>query len=415
MPRPLEGTRTMPHLSATPGEGSPRGLLRLLLEVRDLAASICAWLERVGAALESLDCRVARLERGTPPPPPADAPPPPMQPAGGADGGAMPAAQLSASATTLDDLPAELLALVAGALPLDGELAASLACRKLHAAVVCTRERDGRAGSRTSGELALDSVGKLEFALSCGLPLTAWLCAQAAGRGLLPQLAWLRAHGCPWDASSCTAAAEGVGTRQRLQPITRATLHAPMGASGTLSPAPLLHGVGMDWARANGCNWDEQTILAAERVEAVVEWLRANGCPEGEEGDGWESESEWEEDDVWEEVGEEGGEAVEEELVAKYHRLIAGMLRVKGKWLHCNIRMNKLGQRLDAISATMHARDADRRAARLTDCWDASTSTALPRADGSRNANIQAIKKAKAINRIELRALRELRLIKLRH
>mmetsp|Transcript_28358 Transcript_28358/g.69948 ORF Transcript_28358/g.69948 Transcript_28358/m.69948 type:complete len:154 (-) Transcript_28358:184-645(-) len=77
-----------------------------------------------------------------------------------------------------------------------------------------------------------------------------------------------------------------VGTRQRLQPITRATLHAPMGASGTLSPAPLLHGVGMDvlqWARANGCPRGEGTIRAAVRGGHldVLQWACANGCPPG--------------------------------------------------------------------------------------------------------------------------------------
>jgi hypothetical protein len=36
----------------------------------------------------------------------------------------------------------------------------------------------------------------------------------------------------------------------------------------------------LQWARANGCDWDARTCSEAARLGhlAVVEWARANGC-----------------------------------------------------------------------------------------------------------------------------------------
>jgi hypothetical protein len=38
----------------------------------------------------------------------------------------------------------------------------------------------------------------------------------------------------------------------------------------------------LQWARANGCDWDEHTCSAAEVSGhlAVLRWARANGCPD---------------------------------------------------------------------------------------------------------------------------------------
>ena len=37
----------------------------------------------------------------------------------------------------------------------------------------------------------------------------------------------------------------------------------------------------MQWARANGCDWDADTCQAAAAGGhlAVLQWVRANGCP----------------------------------------------------------------------------------------------------------------------------------------
>jgi hypothetical protein len=103
------------------------------------------------------------------------------------------------------DLPAELLVAIATQLAEDYELAASLACRKLREAVAGTERR--AAGARLSTRIgsALGSVGKLDWAASCGMPLSAKLLTRAARRGQLEQLRWLRAHGCAWAARGSRA------------------------------------------------------------------------------------------------------------------------------------------------------------------------------------------------------------------
>jgi len=207
--------------------------------------------------------------------------------------------------TPLDELPAELLALVAGALELDDELAASLACCKLHHAVMQTQARDGRAFMMTAASSALASVRKLEWAWSCGLPLPAQLCLRAAKNGQLAQLGWLRAHGAPFDESTCTAAAIG-GQVEVLQYLrtsgcpwdTDTPARAAQG--GHLSVLQWVHTNGcpwdrntpaqaaggghlevLQWARANGCLWTRSTSTAAARGGQleVLKYLRANGCP----------------------------------------------------------------------------------------------------------------------------------------
>jgi hypothetical protein len=155
------------------------------------------------------------------------------------------------------DLPAELLVAIAAQLDEDDELAASLACRKLRAAVAGTERR--KAGERLSTRVdsALGSVVKLEWAASCGMPLSAKLLTRAAQHGQLEPLRWLRAHGCAWEPCQrrregpCSSAAEG----------------------GHLSV--------LQWARADGCPRDERTCAkAAEGGQlAVLQWACANGCP----------------------------------------------------------------------------------------------------------------------------------------
>jgi hypothetical protein len=126
---------------------------------------------------------------------------PPRRSLGGEQRGASPRTEDEALAPAglnlVDDLPAELLALVAGALPLDDELAAALSCRRLHAAVASARLRDGRASSTTSAVSVLATARRVEWAVSCGLPLGASLVALAARRGQLDALRCLRAYAFP--------------------------------------------------------------------------------------------------------------------------------------------------------------------------------------------------------------------------
>jgi hypothetical protein len=97
------------------------------------------------------------------------------------------------------DLPVELLVAVATQLAEDDELAASLACRELRKAVAGTKRRAAGAGLSTTIGSALGSVGKLEWAAACGMPLRAKLLTRVARPGQLEHLRWLRAHRCTWE------------------------------------------------------------------------------------------------------------------------------------------------------------------------------------------------------------------------
>jgi hypothetical protein len=105
------------------------------------------------------------------------------------------------------DLPAELLVAIATQLAEDDELAASLAFRKLRSAVAGTERREAGARLSTTIGSALVSVGKLEWAASCGMPLSAKLLTRAARLGQLEPLRWLRAHGYAWEP--CARGQEG--------------------------------------------------------------------------------------------------------------------------------------------------------------------------------------------------------------
>jgi hypothetical protein len=94
------------------------------------------------------------------------------------------------------DLPAELLVAIATQLAEDDELAASLACSKLREAVAGTKRRAEGARLSTRIGSAFGSVGKLAWAASCGMPLSAKLLTRTARLGELEHLRWLRAHGC---------------------------------------------------------------------------------------------------------------------------------------------------------------------------------------------------------------------------
>jgi hypothetical protein len=155
------------------------------------------------------------------------------------------------------DLPAELLLAIVAQLAEDDELAASLACRKLREAVARTERRAAGARLSTSIGSALGSVGKLEWAASCGVPLSAELLTRTARLGQLEPLRWLRAHGYAWK--SCDRGQEG--------PCSSAAI------GGHLSV--------LQWGRADGCPWDWRTCRnAAEGGHlAVLQWARANGCP----------------------------------------------------------------------------------------------------------------------------------------
>jgi hypothetical protein len=182
------------------------------------------------------------------------------------------------------DLPSELLVAVVTQLSEDDELATSLACRKLREAVTWT-ERWRTAGARLSTTIgsALGSLSKLEWAASCGMPLSARLLSRAARLGQLEPLRWLRAHGCAWEPCErgregpCSSAPEG-GHLSVLQ-WARAD-GCPWNANTCSWAARKGHLAVLQWARANGCPWDWRVAYLADRNghTAVLDWARAKGC-----------------------------------------------------------------------------------------------------------------------------------------
>ena len=76
------------------------------------------------------------------------------------------------------------------------------------------------------------------------------LCRDAAERGYLEILQWLRSIGCFWNSNTCSSAAQ----RGHLEVL--------------------------QWARANGCDWASGTCSSAAGGGhlGVLQWARANGC-----------------------------------------------------------------------------------------------------------------------------------------
>jgi hypothetical protein len=274
----------------------------VLLEVRAHADASSAQAERMRAQLEGLDARVATLERtcaATAAPRPTAAP-----------RGRMP---------TLLDMPADVLHRLADLIDPNDEFAAALACRRLRDAL---RNRRGPRTLTTHVCSLVGSLGRLRWGVACGAPVSdalyidvadsgdlrmlSWLCAQgrpwvvpmtsswtaaaaahecgvelcdsAAAGGHLSALRWLRAVGCPWQASTCASAAL-YGHLTVLQ-WARAN-GSPWDEGACARAAHGGHSHVLQWLCANGCPWDHEVCSCAANAGhlGVLQWLRANGCP----------------------------------------------------------------------------------------------------------------------------------------
>jgi hypothetical protein len=85
---------------------------------------------------------------------------------------------------------------------------------------------------------------------------------------------WARANGCPWNESTCSWAAGG-GHLEVLQWL-RAN-GCPWNQWTCTNAAEGGHLEVLRWARANGCNWDEGTCEFMAKCggnEDIVEWVR---------------------------------------------------------------------------------------------------------------------------------------------
>jgi hypothetical protein len=124
-------------------------------------------------------------------------------------------------------------------------------------------------------------------------------------------LIWAKLNGCPWDATTCSAAAEGghlevlqwarghrheseslikelestiTPARPGFATMTRARIETCGWDEGTCEAAA---GAGhlevLQWARANGCSWNcfSASAAAGGGHLAVLQWALGNGCPRG--------------------------------------------------------------------------------------------------------------------------------------
>ena len=154
------------------------------------------------------------------------------------------------------------LRLVADLVHEDDALCLALTCRPLRDALWMRFPRpppgDAFAGARVRmrDKAVVSTVGRLAWARGLARPWpgprknwppNSWrICARAAMYGALASLQWARANGCEWDADTCTMAAAG-GHLEVLQ-----------------------------WARANGCAWNRADCLFwAGDGSGMCEWIDA--------------------------------------------------------------------------------------------------------------------------------------------
>ena len=91
-------------------------------------------------------------------------------------------------------------------------------------------------------------------------------------------LQWARANGCPWNEYTCYYAA----TAGKLEVLQWARENGcPWDAGTCRAAAEGGHLEVLQWARENGCPWNAGTCeAAAERGHLeMLQWARANGCP----------------------------------------------------------------------------------------------------------------------------------------
>ena len=105
-----------------------------------------------------------------------------------------------------------------------------------------------------------------------------FLCMYAAHIGSTSILEWARANGHEWDSLTCAAAASA-GQLATLRWLR--TRGCPWNSLTCHNAAREGHLESLQWARTEGCKWEDNVCrVAAERGRlAILQWARTNGCP----------------------------------------------------------------------------------------------------------------------------------------
>ncbi|PNH01437.1 Ankyrin repeat domain-containing protein [Tetrabaena socialis] len=138
----------------------------------------------------------------------------------------------------------------------------------------------------------LPSVAWLVERLGAGATLTTYVFEAAAKAGSMELLRWLRAGGCPWDATVFAAVA-GYGSEEQLEWLLEQG--CCMGDDGEPYVRAACHGdlVMLRCLRRLGCPWRPDSITLArevalmiyelhgsgEPVQRMLSWLLDHGCP----------------------------------------------------------------------------------------------------------------------------------------
>ena len=122
----------------------------------------------------------------------------------------------------------------------------------------------------------------LKWARENGCPWDAGTCSCAAQNGHFEILKWARENGCPWDAMTCSNAAQS----GHFEILKWARENGCPWDKYTCAYAALNgHFEILKWARENGCPWDVWTCTYAAKNGHfdILKWARKNGCPWNEE------------------------------------------------------------------------------------------------------------------------------------
>jgi hypothetical protein len=121
----------------------------------------------------------------------------------------------------------------------------------------------------------LGYVDVLDFLCKhCNMRRGVNICENAAAFGQLAVLQWARANGCEWNAWTCIYAATG-GHLGMLQ--WALANGCPWNWYACSAAARNGHLEVLRWACANGCEWDAQKCFReAARFPLVQQWIREN-------------------------------------------------------------------------------------------------------------------------------------------
>ena len=175
------------------------------------------------------------------------------------------------------------LRLVTDAVHEDDALCLALTCRALRDALWArfpvrpTSDAHAGARVRTRDAAVVGTVGRLAW-VRRGLdrpwpgtrpgwqPNSTWqICARTARYGALASLQWARANGCDWNEATCSAAAEG-GHLEVLQWLRGPIAGCNWNADTCMMAAGGGHIAVLKWARANGCDWN---VGEGERLQQL--------------------------------------------------------------------------------------------------------------------------------------------------